>query len=88
MKVTTITLEGQTGFTATISREKPINGSENIFCEIRDTANEPAAIHWTAFDDRNDQFRMAGCIQHQLDGCKGTNSMIHDYFRIIEMFAD
>ena len=35
-----------------------------------------------------DVFSMAECMQYHLDGCKGTNSMIHDYYRILENFID
>jgi len=31
---------------------------------------------------------MAECLQETLDGCVGTNSMIHDYYRELERFAD
>jgi hypothetical protein len=31
---------------------------------------------------------LAECIQFQLDGCNGTNSMKHDYLRMITLFAD
>jgi hypothetical protein len=73
MKVKTITLEGQTGFIATISREP-----KNILCEITDNNGIRRGIHHVSTNDRNDQ----------LDGCKGTNSMKHDYFRIISLLAD
>ena len=35
-----------------------------------------------------DIFSMAECLQFHLDGCKGTHSMIHDYYRILENFID
>ena len=38
--------------------------------------------------DRNDLFALATCVQTVLDGARGTNSMIHDYFRAIEQMAD
>lgn len=88
MKVKAIILEGRTGFTATISREKPPKGPDWIICEVRDENNKWIKIHHVSVDDRTDQFSMAQCIQYQLDGCHGTNSMIHDYFRFVEMFAD
>jgi hypothetical protein len=31
---------------------------------------------------------MAECIQFHLDGCRGTHSMIYDFFRYIIFFAD
>jgi hypothetical protein len=83
MKVKTITLEGETGFKATISREP-----ENILCEITDNNGIRRGIHHVSIADRDDQFSMSQCIQYQLDGCRGTNSMIHDYMRFITLFAD
>lgn len=88
MKVKTITLEGETGFTAIISREVPSQGPECIFCEIIDNNGDRVAIHHVMPDDKDDQFSMVECIQFQLDGCRGTNSMKHDYFRIVTLFAD
>ena len=31
---------------------------------------------------------MAECMQIALDGQRGTNSMIHDYYRALQRFAD
>ena len=31
---------------------------------------------------------MAECLQHHLDGCKGTHSMVHEYVAILQYFAD
>jgi len=41
-----------------------------------------------AADDRDDQWSMAEGLQETLDGCRGTSSMVHDYFRELERFAD
>jgi hypothetical protein len=83
MKVKTITLEGQTGYIATISREE-----KSIVCHIADNTGNCINIHRVSPDDRDDMFSMAECIQFQLDGCHGTNSMKHDFFRMITLFAD
>ncbi|OHB60907.1 MAG: hypothetical protein A2Y12_10200 [Planctomycetes bacterium GWF2_42_9] len=83
MKVKTIMLEGETGYIAIISREP-----KNILCEIKDQNSKFLALHHVSTNDRDDQISMAQCIQYQLDGCKGTNSMIHDYLRFITIFAD
>ncbi|HBG28600.1 MAG: hypothetical protein A2Y10_08640 [Planctomycetes bacterium GWF2_41_51] len=83
MKVKTITLEGDTGYIATISRE-----DKSIVCHIADKNGTSVNIHLVSPDDRDDQYSMSQCIQYQLDGCRGTNSMIHSYFRFIELFAD
>lgn len=44
--------------------------------------------HLVEANSPEDVFSMAECLQYHLDGCKGTNSMIHDYYRILQMFAD
>jgi hypothetical protein len=44
--------------------------------------------HIVEADSPEDVFSMAECLQFHLDGCKGTNSMIHDYYRILENFID
>ncbi|OHB50497.1 MAG: hypothetical protein A2Y10_18030 [Planctomycetes bacterium GWF2_41_51] len=88
MKVKTITLEGETGFTAKITRNNPTEGLECILCELKDKNGHRVSVHHVSKNDREDQFSMAQCIQYHLDGCRGTNSMIHSYFRYIIFFAD
>ena len=92
MKVKTITLEGETKYIATISLgtspEEVQSTDIYIIVEIRDAEGELVNMHLVSRDDRDDQFSMCECMQYILDGCKGTNSMIHDYFRIIQMFAN
>ena len=44
--------------------------------------------HIVEADCSEDVFSMAECMQYHLDGCKGTNSMVHDYYRILENFID
>ena len=68
---------------AKISRK---NGDEYIKVELITQGGEHT--HKVAADDADDQFSMAEVLQEALDGCKGTNSMIHDYYRTIRWFAD
>jgi len=44
--------------------------------------------HLVEANNPDDVYSMAECLQYHLDGCKGTNSMIHDYYRILENFTD
>ena len=44
--------------------------------------------HIVDADSPEDVYSMAECLQYHLDGCKGTNSMVHDYYRILENFTD
>jgi hypothetical protein len=39
-------------------------------------------------DCQEDIWSMAECMQIALDGQRGTNSMIHDYYRALQRFAD
>lgn len=45
-------------------------------------------IHQVQADDEGDVFSMAEILQECLDGCHGTNSMIHDYYRLLQHFMD
>ena len=91
MIIKSITLEGDSGYTCTISLSaSPENKLDNelfIKCEIYDEEGEMANIHYVARDDAEDQRSMAQCMQHVLDGCKGTNSMVHAYLDEIHRFA-
>jgi len=44
--------------------------------------------HVVEVDNPEDVFSMAECLQYHLDGGKGTNSMIHEYYRVLEYFTD
>lgn len=44
--------------------------------------------HVVEVHNPEDVFSMAECLQFHLDGCQGTNSMVHDYYRILEHFTD
>ena len=44
--------------------------------------------HSVQADDPGDIWSMADCLQEVLDGYKGTGSEKHDYFRVLQDFAD
>jgi len=88
MKVKTITLEGETGFTAKITRDIPTEGLECIMCTITDKDGQCVSVHHVSKNDKEDQWSMSECIQYHLDGCRGTHSMIYDYFRFLIFFAE
>ena len=44
--------------------------------------------HIVEVNSPEDVFSMAECLQYHLDGCKGTNSMVHAYYRLLEYFTD
>ena len=68
---------------ASISRKR---GSDTIDVELLTPGNE--RTHHVQADCDEDIWSMAECLQYQLDGHKGTNSMIHDYLRVLQRFAD
>lgn len=69
---------------ATIHR--PI-GDEYITVEIV-WADGSDKLHTVRADCPDDIWSMAECLQEILDGHKGTGSMIHDYYRVLQDFAD
>lgn len=44
--------------------------------------------HLVEADNPEDVFSVAQCLQYHLDGHKGTGSMVHDYYRILQNFTD
>ncbi|MEZ6193737.1 MAG: hypothetical protein R3C45_21045 [Phycisphaerales bacterium] len=87
MRTTRIDLEGDagTGHYATITRPR---NSEHIIVTILTPAEPEGRVHHVQADSEDDVWSMAECLQHQLDGVRGTNSMIHDYLRELQRFAD
>jgi len=94
MKIYEMKLEGETNrktgshyAKATVSR---YHRSEFITVAI-DTGTElmpEIREHKVKANDEGDVFSMAECLQEMLDGCRGTNSMIHDYYRLLQHFMD
>jgi hypothetical protein len=69
---------------ATIHR---VPGADQITVTISD-ADGNDRQHLVEANNPENLFSMAQCLQEQLDGCQGTNSMIHDYYRLLQNFAD
>lgn len=85
MRTTRIDLEGHPGNYATITRKR---GSEYIEVTILTPGLPDGRTHHVQADCEEDIRSMAECLQEQLDGVRGTNSMIHDYLRELQRFAD
>ncbi len=83
MRITQIDLTGNNHH-ATIAREA---GSEFIEVTII-YPDPPRRIHQVQADCQADLWSMAECLQFHLDGCRGTNSMIHEYYDQLRRFAD
>ena len=77
---------GQPGLPRAFARISRKRGDEYITVELIVRGGD--RTHHVLADDADDQHSMAEILQEALDGSKGTNSMIHDYFRLIQQFAD
>ena len=91
MRITRIDIEGENGATASIQRQ---SGSDVIKMTISTPRHGRFGVHsrirtLTAnASSENEQFDAATALQEAMDGCRGTNSMIHDYYRQIQQLAD
>jgi len=91
MRTTRIDVEGTSGAKGTVQRA---NGSALIEVTISTPRTGRFGVHnrirhlTVSATDRDEQFKVAEAVQETLDGCRGTNSMIHDYFRLLETMAD
>ena len=89
MRTTRIELDGDAGHLA-IQRER---GSATIRIDsiIRDPKRGQQA--WKSWElpariSDEDLFKVAIEAQLRTDGCTGTNSMVHDYYREMQRFQD
>ena len=91
MKIYEIKLAGEidkkTGLPIAFATIHRVPGSDVITVTISD-ANGNDRQHLVEADNPEDMFSMAECLQERLDGCKGTNSMIHDYYRMLQNFTN
>ena len=82
MRIKRIEFQGN-GATATIERRD--RGHEPMILAVL-TAGGQTHEHWVAADQQDDIYAMAEILQHALDGYRGTNSDIHDYYRQLQWF--
>ena len=78
MRITRIDFEGQAGNYATAVHKRD---SQYIDVTILKPNMPNGREHHVQADSEEDIYSMAECLQHELDGCRGTNSMIHDCYR-------
>ena len=85
MRITRIDFEGQAFNDAIAVRKR-----DSDFLEVTIlTPNLPnGREHHVQADCQEDVFSMAECLQYHLDGCRGTNSMIDDYYRELRKLSD
>ncbi len=85
MRITRIDFEGQPGNYATAVRKRDCDQIEvTILTPDKPNGRE----HHVQADCEEDIVSMAECLQQHLDGHRGTNSMIHDYYRELLKLSD
>jgi len=77
--------EGQMTPRAFARASRKIDGE---YIEVTITTPSGDVTHHVQTDCEDDLWSMAECLQDHLDGCKGTNSMIHEFFRELQRLAD
>ena len=78
--------DGTPGLPRTFARVSRKAGDDKITVEVlTPTGERRYRIH---ADCEEDLWAMAERLQHQLDGCRGTNSDIHDYYRQLLQLSD
>jgi len=85
MRITRIDFECRAGNYATAVRRRD---SDQIEVTILTPDTPDGREHNVQADCQEDIFSMAECLQHHLDGHRGTNSMIHDYYRELLKLSD
>ena len=78
--------DGSPGLARAFARISRKAGDEHITVELLMPSGE--RTHHVQADDADDLWSMADCLQYHLDGCKGTNSDIDEYYRELRRFAD
>jgi len=81
MKIIEITVQGAAAYNATIRRQER-------FIEVRLVGPLGAEKRMADAGNQDDQYEAARWMQRILDGGRGTNSMINDYYRLIQQLAD
>ncbi len=85
MRITRIDFEGRAGNYATAVRKRD---SRHIEVTILTPDLPDGRDHTVQADCEEDILSMAECLQEHLDGHRGTNSMIHDYYRELLKLSD
>ncbi len=84
MRITRIDFEGREGYYASAVRRR---GSMAILVTLFTPDFRDGKEYEADANDQNELFRVAASVQSHLDGCRGTNSMIHDYYRELQRLA-
>jgi hypothetical protein len=60
----------------------------NDFITVTIVGPDSEKEHLVEANNSEDVFSMAECLQYHLEGNKGTNSDVHGYYRMLQMFMD
>ena len=85
MRITRIDFEGRPGNYATAVRKQ---SSDHVEVTILAPDTPNGQQHHILADCQEDLFSMAECLQERLEGHRGTNSDIHDYYRELMRLGD
>ncbi len=89
MRITRIDFEGKPGRYATAQRRVGGVGTANeVVVTILTTDQPNGREHHVQPDCEEDLWSMAECIQHHLEGGRGTNSDIHAYYAELLRLSD
>ena len=89
MRLTRIDFEGRPGRYATAQRRQRTDGLPAMIDVTLLTPEQPdGRVHHVQADCEEDLWSMAERLQHHLDGQRGTNSDITDYYRELQRLAD
>jgi len=78
--------DGKAGLARAFAKISRKTGDEHITVELLMPSGE--RTHHVQADDADDLWSMAECLQETLDGYRGTNSDIDEYYRELRRFAD
>jgi hypothetical protein len=71
---------------ATIHQDRNDSRIRVSITDYSPTSTDNERVHWVETDNEDDLFSMAQCLQERLDGRRGSNSEIHDYYRLLQYF--
>ena len=87
MRLTRIDFEGRPGYYATAQRKKA-HGQARVVVELLMPEYPKGRVCDADADDEEDLFVLAKWVQMNLDGARGTNSMIEDYYHELLRLGD
>ena len=92
MKLTRIDFEGTMKnykvYATAQRKETPGDTPNQILVTTMTPEHAEGREHWVTADCQDDVFSMADCLQCFLDGYKGSNSEIHDYYNELLKLSD